>query len=56
MLAATSGRSSASAGGAGAVTMPTIAAAAFARMRAEIELMPATSTTDAIIAMSTAPT
>ena len=38
------------------MTMPTIAAAAFERIRAEMELMPATSTTDAIIAMSTAPT
>ncbi len=56
MVAPTSGRLSSRAGGGGAVTMPTIAAAALERIRAEIELMPATSTTDAIIAMSTAPT
>ncbi len=36
--------------------MPAMAAAAFARMRAETELMPATSTTEAASSMSLAPT
>ena len=36
--------------------MPAIAAAALARMRAETELMPATSTTEAASSMSLAPT
>ena len=36
--------------------MPPIAAAAFARIRAEIELIPARSTTEYIIVTSTAPT
>ncbi len=36
--------------------MPAMAAAAFARMRAEIELIPATSTTEAASSMSLAPT
>jgi hypothetical protein len=55
IVAATSGRPSSSLG-AGAFTMPAMAPAAFARMRAEIELMPATSVTDAIIVTSTPPT
>ena len=53
--AAISGRLSPSSSGA-ACTMPAIAAAAFARMRAETELMPATSTTEAASSMSLAPT
>ena len=55
IVAATSGRPSSSCG-AGARTMPAIAAAALARIRDEIELMPATSVTDAIIITSTPPT
>ena len=43
--AATSGRCSAS-GGASALTMPAIAPAALVRIRAEIRLMPAMSTTE----------
>ncbi len=53
--APTSGRCSPSSTG-GADTMPAIAAAALARMRPEIELMPATSVTEAIIVTSPAPT
>ena len=55
IVAATSGRPPSSAG-ASASTMPAIAAAALARMRDEIELMPATSVTEAIIITSTPPT
>ena len=55
IVAATSGRSSCTSTG-GACTMPAIAAAALARICAEIELMPATSVTEAIIAMSATPT
>ena len=40
----------------GAETMPAMAAAALARIRAEIELTPATSVTAAIIVTSTPPT
>ena len=40
----------------GAWIMPAIAAAALARIRAEIELTPATSVTEAIIITSLAPT
>ena len=39
-----------------ASAMPAIAAAAFVRMRAEIWLIPAMSTTEYIIVTSTAPT
>ena len=39
-----------------ALAMPAIAPAALARIRAEIRLSPAMSTTEYIIAMSTAPT
>ena len=53
--AAISGRLSPSSSGA-ACTIPAIAAAALARMRAETELMPATSTTEAASIMSLAPT
>ena len=55
IVAAISGRSSASSTG-GACTMPAIAAAALARILPEIELIPATSVTAAIIATSLAPT
>ena len=55
IVAAISGRCSGSSTG-GAWTMPAIAAAALARIRAEIELIPATSVTAAIIARSLAPT
>ena len=40
----------------GAWIMPAIAAAALARIRAEIEFTPATSVTEAIIVTSLAPT
>ena len=53
--AAISGRLSPSSSGA-ACTIPAMAAAALARMRAETELMPATSTTEAASSMSLAPT
>ena len=53
--AAISGRLSPSSSGA-AWTIPAMAAAALARMRAETELMPATSTTEAASSMSLAPT
>ena len=55
MVAPTSGRSSASSTG-GALTIPAIAAAAFASTRADTGLTPATSATEAIIATSRAPT
>src|SRR6266851_760745 len=54
IVAAIRGRCSPSSIG-GELTMPAIAAAALARMRPEIELIPATSVTDAIRAMSLAP-
>jgi hypothetical protein len=55
IVAATNGRPSWTAG-AGACTIPAIAAAALERIRAEIELMPATSVTEAIIVTSVPPT
>ena len=55
IVAPISGRVSPSSTG-GAPTMPAIAAAALARIRAEIELSPATSVTEAIIVMSEPPT
>ena len=55
IVAPTSGFVSPSSTG-GACIMPAIAAAAFARMRAEIEFTPATSVTEAIIVTSLAPT
>ena len=55
IVAPISGRSSAAAG-ASACTMPAIAAAALARMRPEIELIPATSVTEAISVRSEPPT
>jgi hypothetical protein len=55
IVAPTSGRVSPSSTG-GALTIPAIAAAAFARIRALIEFSPATSVTDAIIVTSAPPT
>ncbi len=55
IVAPTSGRSSDSSTG-GALTIPAIAPAAFASTRADTELTPATSATEAIIATSRAPT
>ena len=54
IVAPISGFASPSSGGSTA-TIAAIAAAALARIRAEIELIPATSVTDAIIAMSAPP-
>jgi hypothetical protein len=54
IVAPISGRCSPSETG-GAPTIPAIAAAALARIRAEIEFRPATSVTDAISATSTPP-
>ena len=55
IVAPTSGRCSPSST-AGAPTMPAIAAAAFARIRAEIEFTPATSVTEPMSITSAAPT
>jgi hypothetical protein len=54
IVAATTGLSGAESGGV-AVTMPAIAAAAFERIGRETELIPATSTTEYIRAMSLPP-
>ena len=55
IVAPTSGFPPSTAGGS-AVTMPAIAAAALARMRAETALIPAMSTTEYVIVTSVAPT